>query len=394
MAAACGVLVTLPFSHVVALRNALLAIGLLAVLLEWKRVAPAPPRLLGVLLCVWGALGLLSLSWAIDVPYSSSELKSEFVHCAAVFLIFSAVTTQPRVETFRRVLRATTVLSFASVGYWATYLPPTSTAGYFNGPGMYSTFLCAVVPFLLQDALDRTQSQTARVVSCAVLAGAIVAGALTLNRLFPIVVGLQIVILGIMRARRGTADYKHLVLLSVAVLGVTAALAIATSVIKFQMTRAPGDGLIAATGNDPRIRLWQFAVKAIADNPLSGSGFGRGSARAQFMFTFESRLYWHAHNVILNHGLAMGIPGMLLIVAIFGVALFQLARAGPGEDVRARFRIATFVAVTGILAKNMLDDFFYREGAMLFWALIAIALSDRSRMHSSPGDREAGSAPA
>ena len=73
---------------------------------------------------------------------------------------------------------------------------------------------------------------------------------------------------------------------------------------------------------DYRLAAWDASLSDIADNPLTGSGFGK-------LFTFYNRglLYSGApHNSLLNITWYLGLPGFLLFAAIQAVFLARLLR--------------------------------------------------------------------
>jgi O-antigen ligase len=100
-------------------------------------------------------------------------------------------------------------------------------------------------------------------------------------------------------------------------------------------------------------------------------------------------LLWHAHNVVLNYGLALGIPGMLVLLMVFGALLREYARLWQSDDQGLRLIGACgMVLVLGVFSCNMVNDMFVRDVALLFWALNGMLLG-LGRRQLAAGPREA-----
>ena len=88
------------------------------------------------------------------------------------------------------------------------------------------------------------------------------------------------------------------------------------------------------------------------------------------LFSQEDVLFWHAHNMFLNAAISMGIPGalaMLVLFAWFGYLYLRLL--GTNEALLQRIGVAGLLLLVGVVGRNLTNDFFVRDGALLFWAL-------------------------
>ena len=75
--------------------------------------------------------------------------------------------------------------------------------------------------------------------------------------------------------------------------------------------------------SDPRVEIWKFALDEISEHPWRGVGFGLRSFEYAFpTFMQEHPGLWHAHNIFINYGIQMGIPG----VAAFCLLIFAVLR--------------------------------------------------------------------
>jgi hypothetical protein len=66
----------------------------------------------------------------------------------------------------------------------------------------------------------------------------------------------------------------------------------------------------------------------------------------------------------------MGWPGMLALLAVFAALLHAYWKHLDAEDSDHRLAaIAGVVLVLGVVTRNLTNDFFVRDGALMFWAL-------------------------
>jgi O-antigen ligase len=128
---------------------------------------------------------------------------------------------------------------------------------------------------------------------------------------------------------------------------------------------------------DMRPRFWLAVGRKIAEHPLMGAGFGQRALVKAYpeLVPPENTLLWHAHNLVLNYGVYAGIPGIVAILILFA-ALFRrfwrLAFA-PDRDVQVA-GLAGAAMVAGVFVRNCFNDFFIRDGALMFWGLAGMLL--------------------
>jgi len=110
---------------------------------------------------------------------------------------------------------------------------------------------------------------------------------------------------------------------------------------------------------------------------LAGAGFGRGVMNKAYpeLIPSENTMLWHAHNLVLNYGLSMGVPGMLALLLVFAALLREYARFWQSDDQGLKMIGACgMVLVLGVFSRNMVNDMFVRDAALLFWALNGMLL--------------------
>jgi O-antigen ligase len=378
---ACIVLLTLPFAHSGAIRTIAMGLACVAALATWRQLAVPHISLLW-LFGAWAVLGLLSLTWAIDLEYSAAELKTELLYPFLTFVLFFAVSDLQWLERFRRTLMAATVLALVSALYWAALPDGGRADGFFNGPGMYTTYLIAVYPFALLWVVKPDATLKERLAHALVMFAIFVGGAVTLNRMLWIVLALQtVLVLAVQAGRRlDASSMRRLALVAMATTFIFGGALYGTSSKRFVVDPSAPEAVAETATKDIRLRIWPRAVEHIVERPLTGAGFGRGALRQDFREAFGGGLYWHAHNVVLNHGMAMGVWGIAIILLAFGLVLVLLWRVWrSGDATVAPYALAGVAMVVGMFLKNMTDDLFIRQSALLYWALAGMILGAYTR---------------
>ena len=146
---------------------------------------------------------------------------------------------------------------------------------------------------------------------------------------------------------------------------------------------------------DPRLTTWPAVAARIVEHPLAGKGFGREIMKKAYpdLLSREYPAVWHAHNLFLNYGMSMGIPGMIAIVLLFSALLRKFWQLSRAEDrVVAMAGICGVLLVVGVVARNLTNDFFQRDLALLFWSVAGMLLGYAQHAKSAPRATSAVSA--
>lgn len=131
-----------------------------------------------------------------------------------------------------------------------------------------------------------------------------------------------------------------------------------------------------------RIEVWQWAISAIRDFPLTGTGLGSFHVVVHRLYPIaipESYNKVHAHNIFLQVALDTGIPGLISYLSIIGLAIvagWRVARRSPEFRPLAIGLIASFVAfhVFGLLDALVPGS---KPGLVLWMSLGMMAAMER-----------------
>jgi len=114
-----------------------------------------------------------------------------------------------------------------------------------------------------------------------------------------------------------------------------------------------------------RIHMWHYAVPLLFDRPLTGYGF------FGFQVLFHNQpgiMSLHAHNFMLDYALAIGIPGLLLVLTVIlyiliGALRTVARRRKTSSDVSLLAGLV--MGCTGMLCAGMTD------GSISVWPILA-----------------------
>lgn len=135
-----------------------------------------------------------------------------------------------------------------------------------------------------------------------------------------------------------------------------------------------------------RFEAWSIALEIAAAAPLPALLFGHGAWRRVFAsaamhygtdapVTRAGETFVHAHNALLQVLVEAGVAGVLLLVAIYALALARAAaalRAGGGPRPEAA---ALWLALLAIGALLQLDFFLHRLVGFFSWLLLGMAFA-------------------
>jgi len=138
-----------------------------------------------------------------------------------------------------------------------------------------------------------------------------------------------------------------------------------------QGSAAPGEKIETV---DARWAAAKFSLERIAEKPFQMIGFGRRSfvkKYPDFYLRYKGVLIWHAHNTFLDIALQTGVQGLFIFLFLL-YKFLRIFHAGAkaGEDSLGRlFLLGSFWMVIVFFVRNLSDDFFVDDSALLFWLL-------------------------
>jgi O-antigen ligase len=142
--------------------------------------------------------------------------------------------------------------------------------------------------------------------------------------------------------------------------------------------------VLTANGGSGRSDLWTVGLRIVQAHPLGGVGVGNFQTaspnyvlrpgaikRADLIFSPAPKV---AHNTYLQVLAEMGVPGLLLFLAVILVCLYCALRAARIWEQRREVTVealarAVFLALIGMLVA---DFFISQMYSKLFWALLAL----------------------
>lgn len=380
-----------PAPHTIALRHIALVIAATIAIFALGRRGLADVwrdlPLKGVF-AAWAALALLSLLWAVTPAYSAREIKNEVFYPFLTYAVFFAIARGG--IQLRILYSALTAMLIATAATSAWLRLNTGNVGnpayIFNGIGSYSTFVVAALPFAV--LLWMRAGWIPRLLMLASLWLVLAPLWYASTRTAWIAIALSLgAMLSLIAARAPTLHTRRRVVVALLAVAVALPLLFVEILAKRQGMEGRELSAIAETiaSVDLRPGLWRFAVEKIGERPLTGYGFGiRSFTHAFPEMAQKSEIMWHTHNLILDYAFQLGIPGVLLLALIFGAvarASWQIYRRSDDSGL-IWLGAAGIALAVGVFAKSMTDVFFYRENALIFWALVGTVLGYARHAHA------------
>lgn len=377
----------LPFRGTVALRLLCLSAAIIIAVRLWRRLetpnVPCKPALFA-----WAGLALLSLAYAVDPAYSLGEIKNEVGYTMTAFMAFFAMThSREKLRLWMlAVLSCVTVISIWALWLWLHRGGSWDDSAGHGGVGGFATLVVAAAPLvaLFWQGLGRYS----RLVLVAVSVLALLAVVASQQRIVWLTWGVQVAVTLALLGYSRILRVRPYLLALIAGASLAAAGA-ATLIIHGQkVDESPVE--YYDLSNDFRLQQWGRIMDRIQEKPLSGAGFGREAMKKAYPDLVPAiapmSLLWHPHNVFLTYGVAMGFPGMLVLLLVFATLIATYARHMHAASVDARMiAIAGIAVVVGIVVRNMTNDLFLRDGALLFWALNGALLGYLTRQPRDAG---------
>jgi len=366
-----GLLVMLPFSHTTAMIRLLLAVALAsALVLAWRSRSTLreglPPFLPALL--AWMLWCIASATWSVDLGITFPELRAEFLYGAAtVFAAHMGMTCErPERLLFPAAALVSILLGAASLfwtltGYASQFAP---------GVGYTSSTVLVLFPVGCIAVMVPGLGVPVRRLGIAMVVALLVAGLTTFNRTLGPALALEVVAIAILLPGRARL-LRRLAVVLAAALAFAALQAGVAHVVRFMGE----DATAYAEMEDPRRALWPHVATRIAEAPLLGRGYGREIIAPDLRETIGNPLVTHAHNIFLGAGVQLGIPGIVLLAVLFGsIALTGFRHSGDDDPLARACGAAMVAIVVGTVTRNLSDDLWVRQNALLFW-LVILALS-------------------
>jgi hypothetical protein len=117
-----------------------------------------------------------------------------------------------------------------------------------------------------------------------------------------------------------------------------------------------------------RFQLDEDALKIIADRPLGRGGWGWERSYRRYQETYY--VGRETHNHYLQTGVEAGVPGMLVLVATMGAALWIAWRNRRGQPLAW-----SLAAAAGLIAGHSVIDFNLSYGVVWLWFWVLLAAS-------------------
>lgn len=356
----------LPFPGTVAFRLLCLLLCTTLSILAWRGLnVPAWPCRWA--LVFWVAIAVGSLAYAVNFRYSLGEIKNEVGYTMLAFGAFFAYTRD--VRRLRLVL-ASVAMSGAVIAAWAILL--RSGTGYWDeaaghgGSGSFGSLSVMVVPVLVALWFLWPRGRAAW----------FAAGLLTVaaayfsyqRAVWPILAVEALISAWLLSRRHRFAPGRRMRLFA----ALAAAVLLASVGWLAQGAKVASYGTAANLDRDPRLVQWPAVAKRVAESPVSGAGFGREAMKLGHpdLLVSEYPQFWHAHNVFLNYGLEMGMAGLIALALLFAALAWRFFSIYENRsDTASIIGLTGMLLVVALVLRNLTNDFFVRDTALLFWAL-------------------------
>ncbi|GAB2864813.1 O-antigen ligase family protein [Lentzea nigeriaca] len=140
---------------------------------------------------------------------------------------------------------------------------------------------------------------------------------------------------------------------------------------------------IAATNVDTRELRWQAAARMLAGNPVLGVGPGgfRSSYAAASRNAEIDEQSPVAHNIYLEIGAELGLPGLACFLGAIALAFVSAERVLRAAAVRSMLAIQASL-IAALVASTFLSEQYY----LPIWSLVAVAIAAGLRHEESERD--------
>ena len=391
-AAVCAgiALLVAPFRASAGLRGGMLVLAVLAIVWLWQRHALRETSLpvsvrrpLFVALGIWvGVVGVLSLVGA-DPLESLSSWRGDVLTPIAAGAVFFFLTKTPRVLAAWLLILLASLLILTVMVVMDPFRP--LVAGHeprYVSVGWLSTWLVMLGALLpLAWWMPWPRPDIARAAGVLALAAILVAAWFTVSRVVWVCFAVMLLIHGGMGWRNGIPSARRTLAVMLALAGVAmmGALFYAAAATRANLYPDAAPGVSAFMWQDNRAVIWREAAALIAEKPILGHGYALEAPRqmlsSRFADPWFQTVFKHAHNMLLNYAIQLGVVGAATLLLLFGVLgrAFWVARSQ--SDFSRAIAACGLMLIAGFFLRNMLDDFFSRHAVLLLGALTGMLLA-------------------
>ena len=377
-------IIVLPMAAITATREVAMAGMALFLAISWWARNGLSFRKTAVFLPLvfYAFCAVFSLISAVDFKYSLSEVRSEIIKPLVIF--YSGVHFVDRPEHLRQAYGGILVcaalmvvcgilLFFHNGGSLLSY--QLRAGSLHNGYGTFSTFLVTVWPFVVLAALVFDQ-QSLRKPLWLLNGLTAFAGYITFSRACWISMLVELWLVWVVISK------KRLKVLASGVAVILIGLLI-FSMLPGSRHGENWDELmdrpheIGGTTGDLFV-VWNHTLGEIAKHPFTGIGLGRHSFSKSYPdFRDDNQpLLWHAHNMFLDIGIQTGVQGLLALLWFLGALVYYCWPRSPLQTghVGSVFCAATAIMIAGFCLRNMTDDFYADDSALMVYLLAGLAM--------------------
>lgn len=337
------------------------------------------------LVIVWVILGTVSLTWADYRAFATTELRTLIVQPAlfyalARYLSRDADISQRLIDTL--MIAGFVVAGISLIQFMRGEAIITAEggarrlAGIYGSPNNLGLFLGRCIPIALAFTVSTGMDARRRIISAGMLIAMILAVILS-QSVGALLIGVPIsAVVVLMLALRKKAIPILAMLAVIFIIGMVAAL----QSPRFARLLDLNQGT-----NFYRIRVWESAINAIQDHPITGLGLD------QFLYAYRGRYIlpdaWeepnlsHPHNFLLDSWIRLGIGGVIVLMVtqyFFWKQAISNLRSALGRA--APLRIALYIAVIGamvnIMTHGLVDNSMYvLDLAYVYMLLFAVTIN-------------------
>jgi O-antigen ligase len=361
------------------------------------RIALKDARTAPVLLfACWSLFTAISLAWSVHPRMTLEELRPESLYGALAFFVFFTLARDPnRWNVWWRALVAGALLTLVARELQKLTGVMLWEASPDGGVGAFSTYLVLIAPLLVALVWNspwairgNTTLLAASFIILFVAAWTTRDSWSTPNRIVWPALG-AIFLTALVAGRKAAdrpADFRVGLRSVIAVGGIAIVVAFIASIgAKSDRFYRDDPSFAASVEHDLRPRLWTVALERWKEAPWFGHGFGRDLLAEDFLpetpVGVEHPPVQHAHNLLLNIALQLGLAGLGLFVAVL-VAFARTYVAMLSRPGRAVLGVIGLALIAGFVTKNLTDDFMHRHNAQVFWALNGLLLGFASPSRS------------